>query len=191
MRHMNDFQGLIEESELSVLHTAYAERHRHYHTWTHIEMLLASAQRDGMTTPPVLLAIAFHDIVYNATAKDNEAQSANALLATWRRKRVHADESTVRHAMAMINLASGNAEADWFWDADREILAAAPDGYRAYAVAVRKEYKIYPDFLYRRGRAKFLEGELARPQIFRTESFNARFGEAARRNIAAELKELS
>jgi predicted metal-dependent HD superfamily phosphohydrolase len=112
------------------------------------------------------------------------------LFAAWQRKIVHADEPTVRHAMEMINLGSGDAEADWFWDADREILAATPDAYAAYAAAVRKEYKIYPDFMYRRGRAQFLQGELARPAIFRTESFNARFGVAARANISAELREL-
>ena len=187
---MNDFQGLIEDSELSVLRAAYGERHRHYHTWTHIETLLASARRDVMATPAILLAIAYHDVEYSATAKDNEAQSAKALFAAFQRKAVSADEATVQRAMDMINLGSGDAEADWFWDADREILAAAPDAYRAYGAAVRKEYKIYPGFMYRRGRKQFLQGELARPKIFRTDSFNARFGDAARANITAELSEL-
>jgi predicted metal-dependent HD superfamily phosphohydrolase len=190
MGEESEFRALIDDAEVAALRAAYGERHRHYHTWTHVESLLAAARRDAMATPAILLAIAYHDVVYSPTAKDNEAQSANALFAAWQRKAVHADEATVRHAMGMINLGTGDAQADWFWDADREILAAAREAYQAYAAAVRKEYKIYPDFMYRRGRAQFLQGELARPKIFRTDSFNARFGDAARANLAAELDAL-
>jgi predicted metal-dependent HD superfamily phosphohydrolase len=179
---------IVAAPELERLQQAYSAKTRHYHTWTHVQTLLAAAARDDMATVPVTLAILYHDVVYGAPAKDNEAKSAEALEAAWRDHRVTAGPDDIAAAKHMINLGSGDAASDWFWDADREILAAPEQVYDAYAAAVCKEYKIYPMFLYKRGRAKFIETELARPHIYRTESFRARFDAQARANLTRELR---
>jgi predicted metal-dependent HD superfamily phosphohydrolase len=186
-----DLAPLIDANELRAIRAAYAQPGRYYHTWTHIEALLCSAERDGMATPDVILAVVFHDVVYDVTAKDNEAQSAARLRAAFDRRLVTATPADIAAASKMITLGEGDPVSDWFWDADREILAASADAYRAYAAAIRREYAIYPDFLYHRGRAAFLKGELARPHLYRTASYRERFEAAARTNIAAELKGLS
>ncbi len=91
----------------------------------------------------------------------------------------------------MINLGEGDYASDWFWDADREILASDASRYDAYAAGVRQEYRIYPDFIYKRGRSAFLKAELSRSHIYRTQSFRARFDAAARANIERELRSYS
>ncbi|MBL8628160.1 MAG: hypothetical protein JNM81_00930 [Rhodospirillaceae bacterium] len=181
---------IIAANELARVRESYASKGRYYHTWVHVEALLASARRDGMMLTPVVLAIIYHDIVYNASAKDNEARSAKALEAARENGHFTASANDVAEAATMINLGEGTPAVDWFWDADREILAADDAAYDAYAGAVRKEYSIYPDFMYKRGRAAFVKAELARPHIYRTPSFRARFDDRARANLSRELARL-
>lgn len=66
-------------------------------------------------------------------------------------------------------------------------MTALPEAYQAYGAAIRKEYSIYPGFLYRRGRAKFLKAELKRPYVYRTKSYQMRSEALARANMKEEL----
>jgi len=58
--------------------------------------------------------------------------------------------------------------------------------YDQYKAAIRAEYRIYPDILYRKGRKKVLEHFLERDQIYYTSVFQAR-EEKARANLEREL----
>nr|QQZ48661.1 hypothetical protein JKL49_14175 [Phenylobacterium glaciei] len=62
------------------LEAAYAQPHRRYHTRTHIEQCLALLDQvpDLMDSERQVLtyAIWWHDAVYDPTASDNEAKSA-------------------------------------------------------------------------------------------------------------------
>ena len=61
------------------LRSAYAEKHRHYHTSAHIESCLAlfDEHRSAAQAPEnVECAIWFHDAVYNPMRTDNERRSA-------------------------------------------------------------------------------------------------------------------
>jgi predicted metal-dependent HD superfamily phosphohydrolase len=73
---------------------------------------------------------------------------------------------------------------------DITILGATWEDYQVYIMAVRKEYNIYPDMLYRPGRKKFLEQTLAAREIFHTQEFKLRFDAAARNNMEKELQYL-
>ncbi len=55
----------------------YDEPHRFYHNWTHIEYMLEMAKSVNQLTDALLLAIVFHDIVYDPKATDNEEKSAD------------------------------------------------------------------------------------------------------------------
>lgn len=54
----------------------YDEPHRFYHNWEHIDYMLRLAEKRGILTEELFLAIIFHDIIYDPKAKDNEEQSA-------------------------------------------------------------------------------------------------------------------
>ena len=65
-----------------------------------------------------------------------------------------------------------------------------PGAYRRYAEGVRREHRAVPRVLYVRGRRAFLAQMLARPAIFATPHFAARYERAARENLRAELARL-
>jgi predicted metal-dependent HD superfamily phosphohydrolase len=177
------------------LSARYAEPHRHYHNVHHLDNLVASLDvvkgmiRDWQA---VILAIAYHDIVYDVSRNDNEEQSA-----------VYAAQqlgsliplSVLQHCTDLIlatkshEVTSNSDENDaaYFTDADLSILGATPELYRAYCIAIRAEYSIYPESLYRQGRSKVLQHFLQMQQIFKTPEFYKQYEGAARINLAAEL----
>ena len=135
----------------------------------------------------------FHDYIYKATRKDNEAKSA--ALA----KQVLTPFLPPKQLEAIITIIKSTAqhqplidipEQYSFLDADLAILASDEKVYDIYVAAIRKEYRIYPDFLYRPGRKKVLEHFLERDQIYYTSIFQV-YEEKARANLKRELLGLS
>ena len=184
------------------LTAAYAEPQRHYHTMDHIQALLAlrvaHAER-FQDRGTVDLAIFLHDVIYDPKCSDNEARSAD-----WARARLalldcdgarieriaHLVEMS-RHDAAELATVDPASDLALFLDLDLSILAADAPTYAAYARAIRQEYAIYPDLLYRPGRAKVLQGFLRRRVIYCAGHFRALWEDAARRNIEDELRGLT
>lgn len=171
----------------------FREKHRHYHTLAHLEHLLAHVLpvyhrlRDKHA---VILAIAYHDAVYDVERSDNEERSAE--LARTALGQLGLDRVLIEHCAAMIlatkaHTLSEDPDTNLFTDADLSILGAPPEAYACYAEQVRKEYAVYPDFLYKPGRRKVLEHFLAMDRIFKTDWFDRRYGAQARINLQAEL----
>jgi predicted metal-dependent HD superfamily phosphohydrolase len=84
----------------------------------------------------------------------------------------------------------GVNDEKWLIDFDLKVLAKAPEAYAIYAKQIRKEFSIYPDFLYHPGRKKALEHFLEKEYIYQTESFQTDFETKARANIQAEIDHL-
>jgi predicted metal-dependent HD superfamily phosphohydrolase len=179
---------------------AYGEPHRCYHTLDHIGTLLELLGRHGAGAgdrDALRLAILFHDIVYDPTRHDNE--QASAALAAERLTRLGFSEAlgakVARYIMATRHDRPPEASDDFdlalLLDLDLSILAAARADYRAYAVAVRREYAFVPDHLYRPGRQRVLEGFLARERIYLTDRLRGSWEQRARTNLAAEIAELA
>ena len=131
----------------------------------------------------------FHDYIYKSVRKDNEAKSAalakQILTPLLPQNQVEmiakVIESTASH-IPMIDI----PEQFFFLDADLAILAAEADLYDTYTQAIRQEYRIYPDLLYRPGRKKVLAHFLDREQIYYTTAFQAH-EEQARANLQREM----
>lgn len=141
------------------------------------------------------LATLFHDAVYVPLAKDNEARSASLardeLAREPRLSSVRVDlvahwiERTAVHGT--IPPSRQNDDESMFLDADMAILGAAPERYRRYAVAVRREYAAVPDKLFASGRSAFIETVLAADAIFLSPWFRTRLEAKARDNLQREL----
>jgi predicted metal-dependent HD superfamily phosphohydrolase len=178
---------------------AYREPHRHYHTLDHIAALLELQDRHtgaGNDRDAIALAILLHDLVYDPRRQDNEEVSASlagghltglglpkALIV----KVMHCILAT-RHGQG--NPVDDDADIALLLDLDLSILAAPRDAYRAYALAVRREYAHVPDVLYRPGRRRVLEGFLTRKHIFLTARLRPLWEAPARDNLAAEIADL-
>jgi len=56
---------------------------------------------------------------------------------------------------------------------------------------IRKEYKVYPDIIYKPGRRKVVQHFLAMERIYKTDYFFVRLEQQAKENLTKELTLLS
>jgi len=177
----------------------YSEPKRSYHTVEHIASLLRQLDDHGRAVvdrDAVVLAMLFHDVIYDPLRHDNEERSA--ALARERLASVGLPDQLVAKVERYIqatkhrqDLDTDDADLALLLDLDLSTLAAEPAEYRLYADAIRREYEEVPDEQYRSGRRRVLEGFLARGRIYQTDRLRARWEERARANIAAEIADLA
>ncbi|MBB4801922.1 putative metal-dependent HD superfamily phosphohydrolase [Flavobacterium nitrogenifigens] len=177
------------------LEKAYSKKSRHYHNLTHLKEMIASFEvyRDKLENPnEILFSIFYHDFVYSASKKDNELKSAEYALAVLP-ENVSLNKQLVFDAICATQQHQQNEIGDinWLIDFDLKILAKDWEDYKIYFQQIRKEYRIYPDFLYKPGRAKALKHFLENEFIFQTNEFRSLYDEKARANIENEIKLLS
>lgn len=165
-------EGLWDELE-----KAYTQKGRHYHTLNHLTHMLeetASVLSEIEDPDTLCCSIFYHDIIYNVKRQDNEEKSADIGIQRAldiglgvKGARLCKDQiiATKSHAL------SDNMDTNYLTDIDLSVLGAAPEVYQNYTAAIRKEYSIYPGFLYRRGRKKVLNHFLDMDHIFKTEIF--------------------
>ena len=187
--------GVACSETFSELLAAYGSRARAYHNTGHIAALLqlsAAHAADLTDHDAVDLAIFYHDAVYDPSRPDNELRSAEfarerlpalGVLAERIDWIARAIEAT-KHSAASP---TGDRDLDHLLDFDLSILAADPATYDAYAQAIRQEYAIYPDAIYRSGRAKVLTAFLDAAAIYRVPKLAETWDSLARCNLAAEL----
>lgn len=171
----------------------YTNRNRHYHNWQHIQQMISlwEVHKLELENPvEVLLAIFYHDVIYKVTRKDNEAKSASMALNHLENLK-NLDSEKIKNLIlaTQFHIAKTNDEK-WLVDFDLHILGGHWEDYRLYAQNVRKEYRIYPDFLYQPGRKKALKHFLEKEFIFQTKEFREKYEENARKNIIKEISEL-
>lgn len=174
------------------LRNLYAEKHRFYHTITHIETLLSLYDSIAPKSDPIMeLAIWFHDCIYQARAKDNELQSAKYFESTLGKQISSGAASSIFDlilATRHLEETPTGSKAQLIVDLDLSTLGSTPTEYDAYQAAIRKEYAFASDTEYKKGRTAVLEHFLSQ-KIFKTSSFD-KFEKQARLNIAQELQQL-
>ncbi len=72
---------------------------------------------------------------------------------------------------------------DW----DLAILGSSWKWYKDYTEKIRKEYSMFPDFMYKKGRKNVLQHFLTRPRIYYTEKYHHLWEANARNNLQKEL----
>ncbi|GAA1081327.1 HD domain-containing protein [Tsukamurella spumae] len=186
--------ALLADAQREDLLARWNEPHRRYHTVDHLAGVLRgldelAAAGAAFDRDAVELAAWFHDAVYVIGAPDNEEQSA-LLAEQMLDGDLGAEVARLVRVTADHDVPAGDPDAAALCDADLAILASPPERYRTYAAAVRAEYSTVPDDLFRPGRAQVLRGLLAHAFLFHTAAGRARWEDAARANLAAELREL-
>jgi len=177
------------------LEKAYSKKSRHYHNLTHLEEMIESFETytDQLQNPnEILFSIYYHDFVYSSSKKDNELKSAEFALSILA-KNAKLEKQLVFDAICATQLHAHNSVEDinWLIDFDLKILAKDWEDYKIYFEQIRKEYRIYPDFLYKPGRAKALKHFLENEFIFQTNEFRSLYEEKARTNIEKEISLLT
>ncbi|HEV7238021.1 MAG TPA: metal-dependent phosphohydrolase [Thermoanaerobaculia bacterium] len=176
----------VAERWLRDLEARYSEPHRHYHTLAHIEHMLELLPHADET---VVAAVWFHDAIYVGNA--NEERSA--VLAREALQELGFAEEKIALVERMILATKKHEPADLpepglaFLDADLAILGSERTRYDEYVLQIREEYAHVPDDAFRIGRDAILRRFLARPRLYFTDGFYARFEEKARENIEREI----
>lgn len=179
------------------LEAMYAEPHRHYHSFAHIEALLRRLVHwRALAHSPRLIeaAIWFHDSVYDTHRDDNEPRSAE--LARVELRALAWPEADVARVVTMVRAtqhhaaALSDADTLLFLDLDLSVLAQPAAVYDAYSAAVRAEYAWVEAARYRAGRLRALQSFMSRDAIYRTPALHAAWEPAARANLGRELQAL-
>ncbi len=189
------FSPVDAEKYWQELALVYSAKSRHYHNLVHLEEMirLFTAYASELEFPDeVLYAIFYHDYVYNVTRKDNERKSAEFALSILP-SQTTINKELVFDMICATQLHQHNEKEDinWLIDFDLKILSKNREAYQQYCEQIRKEYKIYPDFLYKPGRKKALEHFLKNDFIYQTTEFRTIYEQTARQNILREIKILS
>lgn len=163
---VDDAGGTPDRSAVTDLVTRHDDAPRRYHTTRHLDEMLVEADRLvrllGRPVPSaVVVAVATHDAVYDPTADDNEARSAElatTLLAGW-----NVDPTTVGEVARLVGLTAEHDAAvedptgALVVDADLWILSAPADRYDRYVADVRREYAHVGEQAWRHGRGAVLD----------------------------------
>jgi len=186
--------GLVAPTGLHAqLLTAWSEPQRHYHTLQHLGECLALAEvlREQMARPAeVIIALWFHDAVYDVRAHDNEAQSAQwaerALLgagaaADVRKRIIDLIMATCHGA---LDAPPSSPDVALLLDIDLAILGAPEPRFAEYEAQICAEYSWVPLDVFAAKRPEVLRGFLARERIYAMDTMHARFEAQARRNLS-------
>lgn len=171
---------------------AYTDPIRFYHNLQHLEHIYAQLQPvwQQLQQPHIVtLAIAYHDIVYDPAAADNEEQSA--AVTSLRLRQLNMPGKDIIKCCAQVLVTKTHKRDDdsdtrFFTDADMSILGSSPEVYEEYTRQVRLEYAFHSDIIFMAGRRQILQHFLAMPRIYHTDHFYNLYEQQARQNITTE-----
>lgn len=180
-----------------VLLDRWSARGRSYHDPRHLEHCLDALDllgSPGQSDEVVVLAVWFHDAVYEGRAGADEEASA-----------VFAEESldgllspaAVAEVARLVRLTAGHEVADGdvrgalLCDADLANLGAPAEAYARYCRDVRLEYADVPLVDFRRGRLEVVQHLFGMDPLYRTVRGQEFWAASARVNLAAEADRLA
>jgi predicted metal-dependent HD superfamily phosphohydrolase len=173
----------------------YSRPERHYHTLDHIQHFLAAVDAlsaKAKNLEAIEFAAWFHDLIYDAKAKDNEEKSADyaeTTLSNLELPKEVIDKVTRLILKTKTHQITEDDDIDTkiMLDADLAILGAEDNAYRRYTQAIRLEYAWVLDQDYCSGRTQFLQSLLKRQKIYQTEEMFEKIETKARQNIQQEI----
>ncbi|WP_028607735.1 hypothetical protein [uncultured Olleya sp.] len=177
------------------IETHYTLKNKHYHNLSHLFEMLKNLKLSKPKTKDLdslKFAIWYHDIIYKPTRNDNEEKSA--LFAKKRLKKINIEQKRIKTVQELILstkkhniILTQNQDNAIILDLDLQILSSDWDTYSKYVSNIRKEYKIYPDFMYNSGRKKALTHFLKKDTIYFTKNYIDQHENQARQNLKQEL----
>jgi predicted metal-dependent HD superfamily phosphohydrolase len=168
----------------------YTEPHRRYHDLRHIaDMLCKGAVLE--LSPEQVMAIWFHDAIYVAGSRTNEADSAKLAVERlsargWEPRRVRVVEQIV------LDTATHNPsieESRKVLDLDLSTLGGTWESYARNGRNIRDEFGSISDADWNKGRGAWLEAMISKPRLYWTD-WGAPLEREARANLARDLAEL-
>lgn len=178
----------------------YSASGRYYHDTHHIYGMVSALENSKELIKDydaIFMAIIYHDIIYKPVKKNNEEKSAqffrdkvakNLNLEFQFILKVYKSIIATKHDVNSKFIWENDTDVQYLIDFDLEILGTMhASTYEWYRSGVRKEYRIYPDILYKPGRKKVLESFLFKKNIYLTKKYQV-LQKNARKNLENEIK---
>lgn len=191
--------GDLPQKWWGVIEGRYSEKQRHYHTLRHLEEMFQHFDKyfKKLNQPElVVLAIFFHDIIYDPKANDNEEESAE-VFSQFSKEAGNLEADKTDAVMKWIlqtksHSVKENSDKDlqFFLDMDMAVLGRPSEGYKKYADQIREEYIHIPDPEYKKRRSAVLRGFCQRQRIFATDEFHEMYHDIAIQNLKTEILSL-
>ncbi len=178
------------------LSKAYSERHRFYHTASHIEAMLGHLDMvAALSSYPheLELAIWFHDAIYKPFSSTNEMDSARWVKELLLESHYPQEGVDRVHQLVMATAHGGkvsDADEALIVDIDLSILGAPSEVYDDYERNIRKEYRLVPWAICRKKRKTLLDAFLQKEAIFHLDDFRAKYEMVARENLRRAIEGL-
>jgi predicted metal-dependent HD superfamily phosphohydrolase len=186
-----------QEAMGAALVERYREPWRRYHDVRHLLAVLR--QVDALAGDQdlfiVRLAAWFHDAVYDIPFRELTNEEASARLALRELSRAGLEQEDMTQVARLVRMTaehvpgSRDPEGELLCDADLAVLAGSEEEYAAYVADVREEYADVADDDFFSARFEVLE-PWVEGEIYRTGKGKV-LTAAARRNVAAEVRELA
>lgn len=179
----------------------YTESHRAYHTLQHISELIKhyEAIASAIQCEEVFLfTLFYHDIIYDPlSGRDNELDSAKLMAerlgpysSTETVQRVYDYILATKSHMNIPEKYQDDSDLLLFLDIDLLILAASAARYEEYCRQVRKEYFMYDELSFTKGRLSVLKTFVATKPLFKSSIISVKYEEHARSNLTREISKL-
>jgi predicted metal-dependent HD superfamily phosphohydrolase len=212
-RHWNSVSTAMAEETSSALHEAWFDRiyeqhneqGRFYHTAVHLKEMLdyleVLRQTEVITNEqavPIILAIFFHDVVYDPKSSQNETESAMLFQNFGNEVSLNPNvsevvvtmiEATAKHTIVlMADQPEMQSAQAFFLDLDMAVLGKKVAAYLAYAALIRQEFSFVDSETYCSKRAQILQSFMDDSKsIYITEIFQTAMESQARKNLKTEI----
>lgn len=172
---------------LTQLTALYCEPHRHYHNLGHIAHMFSTRVP---LTPNQVMAIWFHDAIYQPGETDNEAKSAKLASDHIISNPANGLDAKIVETIILDTRTHEPSieESKLVLDLDLMILAGTAPQYHRYQSQIRREYERIPDDDYMKGREQFLRKMQSRLRLFHVLT---QFESNARENLRNEIARLA
>lgn len=197
---LSQWQDLMEALGLPENHdvhgqliSAYGEPQRHYHNLRHLEDCFShfeQAKKWLIAPAEVLLALWFHDAVYQPRSSENELLSALWLRDVLENgdRPLSQIERICGHVLATQNHCAGeDLDRQFLLDIDLAILGSATDAFFQFDAKIRREYLWVPAETYHQQRLAVLTTFLERPHIYHTAYFREKYESLAHKNLTQAI----
>lgn len=181
--HLSEPQKIFNK-----LIAAYSEKQRAYHTVQHLYeclVLLESIRTDLNDANAVVLALWFHDAVYDPQSKDNELKSAE-LFEQYVAHNLSADVvQKIKRWIVATQKHESTDELDlqFLLDIDLAILAASQARFAEYEQQIQKEYAWVDSGIYSLKKKEVLAHFYHAEPLYQTEYFQQSFEQRAKSNL--------
>ncbi|MFL1894238.1 hypothetical protein ACJRPK_00965 [Aquimarina sp. 2-A2] len=175
----------------------YNSKLRYYHNMRHLEQInsqLLLVKNKINNWDVVLFSLFYHDYVYSVLITNNEGKSAREAVKVMTELGVANKDIKACRAMILAtkgHYVSETSDVNYFTDADLSILGQPWERYDTYRKNVRKEYNIYPNSVYNKGRVKVLNELTNMPRLYKMEPFFSMYETQAKENMRKEIELLS